>query len=250
MATNTMTNEDSKAWAAIARIDRTMEMPDDPTLRRAAVWWEVFSGLPDEPASRMWASYVADAWEHSDAALGELARKAEWLDVPAEKVREQAADAKVHYDAVTSEWWGTSGAWSELETEKTRRLVRFVIATQKRLVALMVEQGEISAGRVRERLVDPYVAGYLSGLATNWCDASGIDVGDERCRSEMLEMFREMFGTDADEVAATLFFERWSGEVECVDGMLHAHEGGNSFRRRERGIRVNPRVRLFEHLTR
>jgi len=164
-------------------------------------------------------------------------------------MRERVAVAKASYDAATAEWWASKGDWLELEAEKSRRLIRFIVATQQRLVALMVEEGELPGSRVRSRLIHPYVAGYLSGLANNWCDENRFESGDERCQAEMKFVFREVFGDDQDDSAMTIFFERWSGEVEFVDGMMHAHEDVSSFRRWERGIRIHPRMRLYEHLT-
>jgi len=244
-----MAGEDFNTWAEIARIDRKVQMPDDPTLRRAAVWWEVYSGLPDERESQLWATYVADAWEHTVSLLRGLASSATWVESSAIEMRACVAKAKAHYDAAAVEWWSGSGDWTELQAEKSRRLFRFVMATQQRLVALMVEEGEISRGLAKNRLVDAYAAGYLSGIVCNWCDANGFETGDERCQAERLSIFRDVFGEGYDESTSTIYFERWAGEIDFVDGMLHAYEDVESFRRWERGIRIHPRMRFYEYLT-
>lgn len=240
-----ITNEQSRSWNTIARIDRQIDLPEDPTLRRAAVWWAVYSELPDEPLSRAWATYVAEHWERSIEILDRLVEGASWIDQPADELSQRVAFAKEDYDSTSS----GAGEWFALESERARRLARLVVAWQQQRVREAIARGASDRERVRQRLASPYVAGYVSGLATNWCSLFGLDGNDPRCWSELVSIFRLIFGSGRDEAAAAIFFERWSGEVECVDGMLHAHEDASEFERRAEGLAPEPRMRLFEYLT-
>lgn len=241
-----ISESDSAAWHPIVRLDRGIELPEDPTLHRAAVWWEIYSRLPDEPTSQAWASYAADAWQDSIRRVEQLKRGARWIDRPSADLHEAATEAKARYDEVSSRAADSREMHRAHEAELMRALVRYVVTLQQKGVSMMVEHGVTSADHVRERLADARVAGYLQGLVSGWC---GLEVHrDGRCGRELLEVFRTMFGDDVDDVAATIFFERFRDDDAYVDGALSAHADLVSFLRRARDGRATGRLWLLEYL--
>lgn len=234
-------------WNEIVRLERKARSVG-AVIDREAIWQVASAELPAEPAFRMWASHLAEVWARANSSLAALAEGTDWVEFSADEMRTRLASLRPDYDQATADWYRGAGTWHDLEVEKTRRLVRFALATQQRLVALMVEQGEVSAESVRARLIGPYIAGYLSGISSSLCDAAGIDFDGQSCNEEALAVFREIFGSAVDEFAATFFYRKWAGERRYGDGMMHAIEDVISFRRWERGARTHPRMRFLEHL--
>lgn len=240
-------NETENAWRSIVRIDRTVEMPEDPTLHKAAVWYEVFEKEPDSAESKLWATYVADVWEEAVDYLERLPRTVSWVARTASDLLDTARAVRATYDAAMPEWRMGSAPWAWLEAEQTRRLVRYVIASQQWGVRLLIEEGHATEATVRSRLGDPYVAGYLSGLETFVRESVAAESAPEH--DVRLEIFRALFGDEQGEVMAMLFFERFVTESTWGDGIVDAIQDAASHGRAIMGLEVMPRKRLLAHLT-
>ncbi len=237
------------SWKPIVSIDRNVEMPEDPTLHRAAIWWSVYSGLEDGVVSRAWATLVAEQWEYARERVSALTSDVWWLRRTTAQLRENAAVARIGCDATMMERPDAFEDADARAPKSSDRLARYLISMQQLGVSLMIESGQISSDLVTSRLGDPYVAGYLSGLAASVCDSIEVASDDPRCSRARLEVVRSMFGDDVDEVAAAIFFALCGTATQGAEGMVHAHEDLRSFRRWQRGESVRANMGLVTYLT-